>query len=70
MALFTAYYASLFDTYSLGLQELKGGKTPEDLIWTSPEGVRVKPIYTKDDVEVRFFSLDCQAIDDVLQNCE
>eukprot|EP01138_Halocafeteria_seosinensis_P015590 gb/GECG01015910.1/.p1 GENE.gb/GECG01015910.1/~~gb/GECG01015910.1/.p1 ORF type:complete len:777 (+),score=121.66 gb/GECG01015910.1/:1-2331(+) len=32
-------------------KELKGGKTPEDLIWTSPEGVRVKPIYTKDDIE-------------------
>ena len=32
------------------LQDLKPGKTAESLIWKSPEGIDVKPIYTQDDI--------------------
>ncbi|MGK0290818.1 MAG: methylmalonyl-CoA mutase, partial [bacterium] len=27
------------------------GKTPDDLVWESPEGIKVKPLYTADDVK-------------------
>ncbi|MGB8622707.1 MAG: methylmalonyl-CoA mutase [Paracoccaceae bacterium] len=31
-------------------QELKG-RSPEDLVWDTPEGIAVKPLYTEEDVE-------------------
>ena len=31
-------------------RELKG-KSPDELIWKTPEGIEVKPLYTADDLE-------------------
>lgn len=33
---------------SLAKKQLKG-KNPEDLIWRTPEGINIKPVYTKSD---------------------
>ncbi|MBT5093288.1 MAG: methylmalonyl-CoA mutase [Halobacteriovoraceae bacterium] len=37
------------DWSSLATKESKG-KTPEEMVWNSPEGIAVKPLYTADDV--------------------
>ncbi len=38
------------DWLDLASREMKGGN-PEDLIWQTPEGIDVKPLYTRDDLE-------------------
>ena len=43
------------DWTDLAKKELKGKKL-EDLFWETPEGIRVKPFYTKDDVRFGFSS--------------
>ncbi|WP_461519359.1 methylmalonyl-CoA mutase [Porticoccus sp.] len=40
---------SYSDWANLVIKETKG-KTPEDLVWQTPEGIPVKPIYTAEDV--------------------
>jgi len=42
--------ASLEDWRRLAEQEL-GGRSPESLIWQTPEGIPVKPLYTEADLE-------------------
>ncbi|HLB07843.1 MAG TPA: methylmalonyl-CoA mutase [Alphaproteobacteria bacterium] len=42
--------ASLEDWRRLAEQEL-GGRSPESLIWHTPEGIPVKPLYTEADIE-------------------
>jgi len=37
----------------LAEKELKGKKTAEQLIWRTPEGIDIKPIYTEADTKVR-----------------
>lgn len=34
----------------LAKKQMKG-KSPEDLVWETPEGIRVKPLYTAEDIE-------------------
>ncbi|MCH8188934.1 MAG: methylmalonyl-CoA mutase, partial [Proteobacteria bacterium] len=41
---------SVAEWRSLAEKELKG-RTPEDLAWRTPEGIRVKPLYTAEDLE-------------------
>ena len=38
------------DWKKVALEELKG-KNPDELIKKTPEGIRVKPLYTKDDLK-------------------
>lgn len=33
-------------------QELRGKRKAEDLVWKTPEGINIKPLYTAEDVEV------------------
>lgn len=33
-------------------KELRGKKSADDLIWRTPEGIDIKPIYTEDDTKV------------------
>src|SRR5262245_63363239 len=32
-------------------REERGGRDPEELVWTTPEGLRVRPLYTAADLE-------------------
>ena len=41
------------DWEKMATKEIKGKDVAETLIWNTPEGVAVKPLYTKADVEVR-----------------
>jgi methylmalonyl-CoA mutase len=41
---------SLDDWRALAAKELKGG-APDDLVWQTPEGIAVKPLYTAEDLE-------------------
>jgi methylmalonyl-CoA mutase len=41
---------TLDDWRALAAQELKG-RSPEDLLWQTPEGIAVKPLYTVEDLE-------------------
>jgi len=41
---------SYSDWADLAIKETRG-KTPEDLVWETPEGIPVKPLYTAEDVE-------------------
>ena len=43
-------------------QELKGKDPMETLTWHTPEGIPVKPIYTRDDVDVRCRTCSAAAI--------
>ncbi len=40
---------SLSDWNDLAAKELKG-KSPDELVWNTPEGIEVKPVYTADDL--------------------
>ncbi|MCK5574323.1 MAG: methylmalonyl-CoA mutase, partial [Sphingomonadales bacterium] len=42
--------SNLSDWETLAERELKGRKS-EDLVWQTPEGIAVKPLYTADDLE-------------------
>ena len=42
--------ANLEHWRELATKERKG-KDPDELVWTTPEGIDVKPLYTKADVE-------------------
>jgi hypothetical protein len=35
----------------LCVADLPNGKSPESLIWNSPEGIPVKPLYTSEDIK-------------------
>ena len=41
---------TLDDWRALAAKELKG-RAPEDLVWQTPEGIAVKPLYTAADLE-------------------
>ena len=45
---------NLTDWETLAKSELKG-HAPEDLVWKTPEGIDVKPLYTSSDLE----SMEC-----------
>lgn len=37
----------------MATKELKGKDPTEALLWKTPEGIPIKPLYTKEDLEVR-----------------
>ena len=41
---------TLFEWNALATRDT-GGKTPDDLVWETPEGIPVKPLYTAADLE-------------------
>ncbi|CAE7945530.1 Mmut, partial [Symbiodinium sp. KB8] len=40
-------------------QELRGKRKAEDLVWKTPEGISIKPLYTAEDVEVSQAPMVC-----------
>ena len=40
-------------------QELLGKRKAEDLVWKTPEGISIKPLYTAEDVEVSQAPMVC-----------
>ena len=45
---------------TLATKEL-GGKSPDTLVWKSPEGIDVKPLYTQHDVDASKDVNSCEA---------
>ena len=43
--------ADLAKWSELAIKELRGKRSPEDLVTTSPDGLRIKPVYTAEDLE-------------------
>ena len=39
-------------------KELKGKDPSQHLVWHTPEGIPIKPLYTSSDLEVRFCRMD------------